>query len=184
MGESRTIEKVAYKCILADPPWQQVMTGNYKHPGNKRPVALSYATMSLDKIMAMPIGALADQAAHLWLWTTNQHLESGFKVMEAWGFKYLAPIHWVKPSGTGNWFIHCTQTILFGYREKCRFPLARFKPNWFQANPGRHSAKPERSYALIEQVSPSPRLELFARKVRHGWHVWGNEVVSDVRISA
>lgn len=176
-------ELMTYQCIVADPPWQQTMTGSYKNPGNHRPAVLPYSTMSLEQIKAMLICDLAAEAAHLWLWTTNQYLAAGFDVMESWGFKYLAPIHWIKPSGTGNWFVHRTQTILFGYKDKCRFPLARYKPNWFQANPGRHSAKPEQSYALIEQVSPGPRLELFARAARPGWHVWGNAVVSDVRIA-
>ena len=32
--------------------------------------------------------------------------------------KYLAPVHWVKTNGMGNWFVHRSQTILFGYRQK------------------------------------------------------------------
>jgi N6-adenosine-specific RNA methylase IME4 len=29
---------------------------------------------------------------------------------------------------------------------------------------------------MVEAVSPGPRLELFARRARPGWTVWGNEV--------
>lgn len=29
---------------------------------------------------------------------------------------------------------------------------------------------------MIETVSDGPRLELFARRARPGWTVWGNEV--------
>ena len=123
---------------------------------------------------------MADIGCHLWLWTANSHLPAGFEVMKAWGFKYLAPIHWVKPSGVGNWFIHRTQTLLFGYKASCRFPLGRYKPNVFFTNdPKRHSQKPEESYALIESISPPSRLELFARVKRTGWDCWGNEVESD-----
>jgi hypothetical protein len=35
---------------------------------------------------------------------------------------------------------------------------------------------PEKAYAVIERVSPGPRVEMFARTQRPGWAVWGNEV--------
>ena len=103
--------------------------------------------------------------------------------MEAWGFKYLAPIHWVKPSGFGNYVIHRTQTLLLGYKNRCKFEALRYFANVIETgNPKNHSQKPEAFYGLIEQVSPEPRLEIFARSKRFGWDVWGNEVFSDVEI--
>lgn len=141
--------------------------------------SLAYPTMSIDEICALQVGAVATPECHLWLWTTNQHLEDGFKVMRAWGFKYLAPIHWIKASGQGNWFVHRTQTILFGYRERCVFPLARYLPNIIESGkPERHSAKPLASFGYVESVSPPPRLEMFARTNRLGWDSWGNECLS------
>jgi N6-adenosine-specific RNA methylase IME4 len=133
--------------------------------------------MTLETIKAIPVGSMAEPDAHLWLWTTNAFLEDGFAVLRAWGFRYLAPIHWIKPSGIGNWFVHRTQTLLFGYRERCRFPLRRYAGNVIQTtDPKRHSEKPEEAFALIESVSPGPRLELFARRQRPNWVCWGNEV--------
>jgi len=41
---------------------------------------------------------------------------------------------------------------------------------------GRHSAKPKTMREMIEVVSYSPRLEMFAREKHKGWDVWGNEV--------
>lgn len=132
----------------------------------------------------MPVEAHAAPDCHLWLWTTNSHLEAGFQVMRAWGFRYLAPLHWIKPSGVGNWFVHRTQTILFGYREQCRFPLRRYAPNILQdgKDPVRHSQKPEEFFRLVESVSPGPRLELFARVRREGWDAFGNEVPDSVAL--
>lgn len=175
---------LSYATILADPPWQQGMAGKRRRAkGTFAADALAYPTLSLEQICRLPVGDLAEEGAHLWLWTTNQFLESGFQVMRAWGFKYLCPIHWLKPSGVGNWFVHRTQTVLFGYKDRCRFPLSRYKPNILATGgPVRHSQKPEAFYPLIESVSPAPRLELFARKPRDGWHVWGNEVESDVSL--
>ena len=154
-----------FRTILADPPWPFKGTGHWKRKKgyiSKPP----YPTMTLAEICALPVGNLAAEDCHLWLWTDNVNLHNGFHVMEAWGFKYLAPIHWIKPSGCGCWWIHRTQTMLFGYKKKCRFPLARFRPNLITTSrdPKRHSEKPEESYALIESVSQQSRLELFARK--------------------
>jgi len=170
-----------YKTILADPPWEQKMTGKWKREPNRRAV-LPYPTMGLEEIKRLPVGKIADIGCHLWLWVTNAFLRQGFEVMEAWGFNYLVPITWVKPSGLGNWFVHTTQHILFGYKERCRFPLGRYKPTAFCASAGGHSQKPEESYELIESISPEPRLELFARHKRKGWDVWGNEVQSDIAL--
>ena len=174
-----------YKTILADPPWAQTNTNKGWLIRQNRARDLPYPTMSVDEICALAVGELADDSAHLWLWTTNEYLEAGFQVMRAWGFKYLAPITWVKPSGLGAWWVHRTQTMLFGYRSPLKM-MERFKPTVIMANPGQHSAKPQESYDLIEAVSESPRIELFARPWtpmfprRHGWDMWGNEVTNDV----
>jgi N6-adenosine-specific RNA methylase IME4 len=48
---------------------------------------------------------------------------------------------------------------------------------WFQWGRGAHSAKPEAFLDLVEQVSPGPYLELFARRNRLGWDTWGNETL-------
>lgn len=175
-----------YLTIVADPPWDMAMAGKRKRAkGAFKAECLPYPTMSTKHICDMEVARYAAEGCHLWLWTTNSHLEDGFKVMRAWGFKYLAPIHWCKPSGVGNWFIHRTQTVLFGYRERCRFPLKRYAPNIFTSgDPVRHSQKPEEFFHLVRSISPAPRLELFARAKRPGWHSWGIEVVSDIELAA
>lgn len=139
--------------------------------------------MSIEEICALPVGNLAEDDCHLWLWTDNASLHHGFHVMEAWGFRYLAPITWVKASGCGMWWIHRTQTLLMGYKKKCVFAGARYKPTVLVGGiPKRHSEKPEAMFQLIESVSQSPRLELFARRKRHGWASWGNEIANDVEM--
>lgn len=178
------VTNVGFKCLLSDPPWNLTMRGKRNRSKEPNlPASLAYPTMTLDEICSLKVGELCDDDCHLWLWTTNQHLRDGFKVMDAWGFKYLAPVHWVKPSGVGNWFIHRTQTILFGYKNKCRFEKSRYRPNLIlTGDPKRHSEKPEEAYTLIESISGEPRLEMFSRKKREGWKSWGNEVANDVII--
>lgn len=53
--------------------------------------------------------------------------------------------------------------------------LARAQSSWFQWKRGIHSAKPEAFLDIVEQISPGPYLELFARRDRLGWDTWGNE---------
>lgn len=172
-----------YQTILADPPWSQSLMGQRKRKRDPHIAkSLPYPTMTVDQIASLRVGELAAPGCHLWLWTTNQFLRQGFDVMRAWGFTYLAPIVWVKPSGCGNYFVHRTQTLLFGYKQQCRFNGARYQPNVVFAGIGNHSSKPLAIYDLIEKVSPSPRLELFARKQRIGWDVWGNEVENSLEV--
>lgn len=171
-----------YRTIYADPPWEQQMRGIYKSRP-KDATQLRYSTMTVKEICELPVGDIADIGCHLWLWTTNQFLRAGFDVMEAWGFKYLAPITWVKPSGMGNYFIHRTQTLLFGYKGICEFVLERYKPTVVQTTiPKRHSQKPNVFCDLIESISLEPRIELFARNKRMGWDCWGDEIWKDIEL--
>jgi N6-adenosine-specific RNA methylase IME4 len=168
-----------YRTILIDPPWKLETITGFTHPRNRRPERLPYETLTVQQIGSLPVPDLADENSHLWMWTTNKHLPDGFGLMETWGFKYMIPVHWVKPSGFGAWWVHRSQTLLFGYKGKLDMK-EKLKPNVLFANPKRHSTKPACSYELIEAVSHGPRLELFARGKRDGWDVWGNEVVSDI----
>jgi N6-adenosine-specific RNA methylase IME4 len=174
---------MGYHTIVADPPWKERTIGRWKVAKHQVADALPYPTMPLDDIRALPVGEMAEEGAHLWLWTTNSHLEAAFSVMRAWGFTYLTTITWVKPSGFGAYFASTTQHCLFGYYQRCRFPLRRWAPTHFASSVKRHSQKPEAFYKLVEEVSPGPRLELFARQQRPDWDVWGNEVESSVRFA-
>jgi len=172
-----------YQTIYADPPWQQKMMPILK----RRPLTASklpYPTMTLQDIKALPVGELAGENCHLWLWTTNAFLHDAFHVIEAWGFKYMMVITWVKKSGCGIYWVSTTQPLLFAYKDKCKFPLGKLKPTHLITPPPRkHSQKPIEFYDLIESISPEPRLELFARNKRDGWDSWGNEVESDIDLS-
>ena len=171
-----------YQTIYADPPWQQKMMPILKRRP-KTPDRLPYPTMTLQEIQELPVGELAGDDCHLWLWATNAFLHDALHVIEAWGFKYMMVITWVKKSGCGIYWVSTTQPLLFAYKGKCKFPLAKLKPTHLITSPPRkHSRKPEEFYELIESISPEPRLELFARQRREGWDCWGNEVDSDIEL--
>lgn len=63
-------------------------------------------------------------------------------------------------------------------------PLNRAPGRWFQWKRGAHSAKPEAFIDMVEQVSPPPYVELFARRHRLGWDVWGNESANTATLEA
>lgn len=174
----------SYRTIVADPPWPEPLVGAFSSPRRKPGGRLPYATMSLDDIAALPVAGLADTGCHLYLWTTNRHLEAAFEVMRAWGFTYLTTLTWVKPSGQGAYFASTTQHALMGYFKRCEFPLRRWAPTHLFANPPQHSAKPEAFLDLVEEISPTPRLEMFSRRARLGWDTWGDEALHGTELIA
>ncbi|MFB8777145.1 MT-A70 family methyltransferase [Streptomyces broussonetiae] len=164
-----------YRTILADPPWKTNQTGRL---GAIR----HYPLMSLNQICALRVDRLATDDAHLWLWVTNSNFFEGIAVMEAWGFAYRSCLTWIKPRfGLGNYLRNQTEHLLFGIRGRAPIQF-RSQGTWFYAPVQEHSHKPEEQYAIVERCSPGPYLELFARRPRPGWDVWGNEVSCDVAL--
>ena len=164
-----------YRTILADPPWdiqQGGALGAIRH----------YHLMSLAQIKALPVGDLTENDAHLWLWTTNAASESAYQVVRAWGFEPRSLLTWTKPRlGLGNYLRNCTEQLIFATKGKAPIQF-RAQPNWLFAARQDHSHKPEEVYDIIERCSLGPYLELFARRKRQGWQVWGDEVESDIRL--
>jgi N6-adenosine-specific RNA methylase IME4 len=68
--------------------------------------------------------------------------------------------------------------------ELRRHEPKKINTRWFTWPRGKHSQKPEHFLDVVEQVSPGPYVELFARRRRLGWDVWGNEVESTVTLEA
>jgi len=178
-----------YKTILADPPW------NYNNAGFRGSCEKHYSTMSIKNICALPVFDLADDDSVLLEWCTWPQLREGLEVMQAWGFQYVTGFPWVKvtdvsitlwneieikvPYGIGFWSRGCTEFVLIGRRGKANPPdkgfIGLLSPNLF------HSRKPDDIYEYAESL-PGPYLELFARRERPGWDVFGNEVSSSIQI--
>lgn len=171
-----------YGTVVADPPWRYDLTlPSWGEAGAVRS-AVSYPTMTIEQIRALPVSDLAADAAHLYLWTTNTHLEHAWAVVEAWGFTYSTLLVWCKaPRGGGGFpaYAVSTEYVLFCRQGSARSPI-QVGRNWWEWPRGRHSEKPEAFYDIVEQVSPGPRLEMFARRNRLGWHTWGNECLPHV----
>jgi N6-adenosine-specific RNA methylase IME4 len=172
-----------FSTILADPPWRfQNSTGKVA-PEHRR--LSRYGTLPLDVIQALPVGEIAAPTAHLYLWVPNALLPEGLAVMAAWGFSYKSNIVWHKirkdggsdGRGVGFYFRNVTEILLFGIRGKNARTLApgRRQVNLIATRKREHSRKPDELYPVIEACSPGPYLELFARGMRPGWRLWGDQ---------
>ena len=144
---------------------------------------MGYDTMTLVDMAALPVKVIAESDAHLYLWTTNAFMVEAHALSRAWGFEQKTIITWgkvhqddpMKPSmKTGYYFRGATEHLLFCVRGSLKtrgtWPTLVLLPRI-----GVHSVKPDTFYDLIEQASPGPYVELFSRRHRLGWDVWGNE---------
>ncbi len=168
--------------ILADPPWQFTNRTGKMAPEHKR--LLRYATMPHEEILELPVAQLALPQSHLYLWVPNALVLEGLEVMKRWGFTYKTNLVWYKTRkdggpdgrGVGFYFRNVTELVLFGTRGSLRtLPPGRRQVNIIVSRKREHSRKPDQLYDIIEQCSPQPYLELFARHGRSGWTQWGNE---------
>jgi N6-adenosine-specific RNA methylase IME4 len=57
----------------------------------------------------------------------------------------------------------------------------RTQVNIIRTQKQEHSRKPDEQYELIQNCSPGPYLELFARGKRKGWDVFGNQADEDYK---
>jgi len=113
-----------FRTILADPPWRFVNRTGKIAPEHQR--LSRYKTLSTEEICALPVGSMAEDTAHLYLWVPNALLPEGLKVLSAWGFEYKTNIVWHKirkdggsdGRGVGFYFRNVTEILLFGVRGK------------------------------------------------------------------
>ena len=148
-----------------------------------------YGTMNVATISALPVAQITAPTSHLYLWVPNALLPEGLQVMKAWGFNYKSNIVWHKRRkdggsdgrGVGFYFRNVTELVLFGVRGKNARTLqpGRTQVNYLGTRKREHSRKPDEFYDIVEQCSPGPHLELFARGARPGWTVWGNQAVEN-----
>jgi N6-adenosine-specific RNA methylase IME4 len=176
---SQALGKKLYGVIYADPPWRyssppmgDVARANEQH----------YPTMEIRDICALPVPAADDCV--LFLWGTVPMLPQAIQVLAAWGFTYKSAIAWFKDkAGTGYWVRGQYELLLIGVRGRVPAPSpGEQPPAVIEAPRGRHSQKPGIFADEIARLFPNvTKLEMFAREVRPGWDVWGNEVAEAAR---
>lgn len=158
-----------YGTIVADPPWR------YASAATKADARKHYSTMSMDEIAAMSVADIAADSCHLWFWCTNALMEDGYRIVRAWGFKPTTLVTWCKPGpGVGYYLRNNTEHAIFATRGQPVTPDKKPLSTWYKWPRASHSVKPDAFGDLVEQVSPGPYVELFARQPRLGWDSWGH----------
>jgi N6-adenosine-specific RNA methylase IME4 len=101
-----------YSTIVADPPWHY--DERLIEYGKAAP--MPYSTMSDVEIARLPVMDLAGPGAHLYLWTTNQHLWVARDIAYGWGFDPVQVLVWAKPPsglGPGGVFAQTTEFVIY-----------------------------------------------------------------------
>jgi N6-adenosine-specific RNA methylase IME4 len=172
-----------FATLLADPPWRFLNRTGKMAPEHRR--LSRYGTLTVAEIAALPVSQILLSTAHLYLWVPNALLPEGLRVLEAWGFTYKSNIVWHKVRkdggsdgrGVGFYFRNVTELVLFGTRGTDARTLApgRRQVNYIGTRKREHSRKPDELYDIIQECSPGPYLELFARGLRDEWAQWGEQ---------
>lgn len=175
-----------YRTIVADPPWDVKAGPRSLHDSGERTRNLKYPTMTVGEIADLPVQRLAADDAHLYIWTINAYVERTYELARCWGFVPSTLLVWAKAPkgrGLGGTFSTATEYVLFARRGSLA-ATGRVDRNWWEWKRGAHSAKPEAFLDIVEQVSPGPYVELFARRARFGWDYWGNESLGTAEMAA
>lgn len=198
---------VKFRTIVADPPWPYASPGKGPLQSSKahRPNSADYSRdgatagssahsryklMTLDQIKGLPVESRTEPDAHLYLWTTNGFIVQAHAVAEAWGFRPVTVLTWTKVKAgtsepsmkTGFYFRGATEHVIFAVRGSLRLQTKRGVSTAFIHPRTSHSAKPDAFFTLVEECSPGPYLEMFARAPRAGWAVFGDQAPGSIEL--
>jgi len=169
-----------YRVIYADPPWSYGNSGVINDSDNYGRAARHYPSLSIAELCALPVKALADPDAVLFLWVTSPLLAECFAVVAAWGFTYKSSFVWDKVRHNfGHYNSVRHELLLVCTRGSCT-PDVRTLHDSVQTieRSDVHSEKPEHFRSIIDDLYPrGARIELFARCAAPApWETWGNEL--------
>lgn len=196
-----------YVTVVADPPWQYdspgtILRSSLEHRPNRDQTRLArlgsgsearYGAMSVDELKALPVESMVADDAHLYLWATNAFVCEAHDIARAWGFAPKTILTWTKvhhadrsqvSMKTGYYFRGATEHVVFAVRGSLRLQTKRALPTGFLWPRLPHSVKPDAFFDLVEEASPGPFLEMFARRQRMGWDTWGNQALEHVSMEA
>ena len=167
-----------FKTIVADPPWK--FEDNLPGPG--RGAAKHYACLSLEEIVDIILPYVPDHC-RLFLWRVASMQQEALDLIAALGAVHKCEMVWLKKTskrrkrhfGLGHHVRNEHETCLIAVRGKTE-RLSKSVRSTFTAKFCGHSGKPNRFYQLVEEFSPGPYLELFARRPRPGWTCVGDEL--------
>lgn len=158
-----------YDVIVIDPPWPY---GTEYDPDGRR-AASPYPEMSLDEIKAIELPA--SENCVLWLWTTHKFMRYAFEVIDAWGFREVAILTWVKDRiGLGTWLRSQTEFCIMAVKGSPKVNLTN-QSTVIYGKLREHSRKPDEFYEMVDSLCIGRKLDYFSREKREGWDQYGND---------
>lgn len=192
-----------YKVILADPPWnygnldssERTKVFDYKKREYKRRrfrgAASWYPLMKTKDICEIPIKDFADKDCVLFLWGTWPKLQDSLEVIKEWGFDYKTiGFIWIKINksgfprkrGIGHYTYPNSEFCLISTKGHPKVNNRCSSVLLTKEFLKQFSRKPDIVYLKIESMFNGPYLELFSRRKREGWDVYGNQVNDSIKI--
>jgi N6-adenosine-specific RNA methylase IME4 len=158
-----------YDVIVVDPPWPY---GTKYDPKGRR-AANPYPEMSLEDIKAINLPASDDCV--LWLWTTHKFMRYSFDIIDAWGFRDVAIITWVKDRmGLGTHIRSQSEFCIMALKGKPTINLTN-QTTVVNGKLKEHSRKPDEFYEMVNSLCVGYKLDYFSREQREGWDQYGND---------
>lgn len=174
---------------LIDPPWSYITYSGASVP--QRAEDQHYDVMSLEDLMALPVGDLMAPDSCIGMWVIGSHLDQALALGRSWGFVYKTDLFvWVKtgkhdpkvrPISLGKWTRKQTEMMLLFTRGNPKRvdagvrQLIETDEHIIFAPKREHSRKPDEQFERIERLVEGPYVEIFARQSRPGWLTWGNQ---------
>lgn len=166
--ESPEVPVGPFHVISIDPPWPY---GTEYDPNGRR-AANPYPEMSLEEIKALQLPSADD--CILWLWTTHRFMRHSFDLLDAWGFRDVAILTWVKDRmGLGTWLRSQSEFCIMAVKGNP--PIKLTNQTTVLHGPLReHSRKPDSFYEMVDALCVGAKLDYFSREPRDGWSQVGN----------
>jgi N6-adenosine-specific RNA methylase IME4 len=180
-----------------DIPWKY-----YGSPTKDQAAGKHYDCLTDAEIFDLPVQEVLLPKSILFLWATGPKLDVALHALSCWGLWYRGiAFDWVKTTNAGNpingqggrpsLIKHAGELVLWASPQAKGRPLPikdEGMASWifenvqdyvFESRPGNvHSRKPETVQDRIEALidAPYPWLELFGRRKRENWEVFGNQI--------
>jgi N6-adenosine-specific RNA methylase IME4 len=169
--EATTTEGV-YDVIVIDPPWAMQKIEREVAPNA---TGFDYPTMSEAELTSLELPCA--EHCHVWLWTTHKFLPMAFRLLDAWGLKYVCAFVWHKPGGFQPFGLpqYNCEFALYARKGTPEFFDTKAFNTCFEAPRGKHSEKPEAFYDVVRRVTAGRRLDMFNRRAINDFETWGNE---------
>jgi len=173
-----------YQIIYADPPWDYKGQQQHNGRGGRETggAVVHYPTVTTELMKKWDIARIADDNCLLFMWATSPHLDQAIDLGKAWGFQWATVgFVWDKQRVNPGFYTmsQCELCLIFK-KNKIPWPRGMRSIRQMVSVPrSRHSEKPDEVRRRIQAMFPQQtKIELFARRKRNGWDVWGLDVTN------